>query len=437
MEDILLSWGIEHIFSMRQSNLFTKTRKEAPSGEESKNAELLIRAGLVHKEMAGVYTFLPLGLRVLEKINGIIREEMHAIGGEEVFMPSLQDPELWKRTERWDDEVVDVWFKSHLRAGGEVGFAWTHEEMVTRIMREFIRSHSDLPRFVYHIQNKFRNEIRAKSGIMRTREFLMKDLYSFSRTKEEHDAFYEACARAYERIFNRVGIGEKTYKTFASGGAFTQFSHEFQTLADAGEDVIYVNEEKGIAVNHEVLEEADLGSLGVSRDELEERKSIEVGNIFSLGTKFSEALNLTFTNEEGKEQPVIMGSYGIGPARAMGTVVELYADDRGIVWPQSIAPFTAHLILLNGDNPEVKDHADGVYDVLMQRGVEVLYDDRDLRAGEKFADSDLIGIPYRVTVSAKTKAESTYEVTTRATGETEYLSEEELYRLLKPNTDAA
>lgn len=422
---------------MRQSQLFTKTRKEAPKDEVSKNAQLLIRAGYIHKEMAGVYTFLPLGLRVIEKINIVIREEMDAIGGEEVCMSSLQDSELWKSTDRWSDEVVDVWFKSQFKAGGEVGFAWTHEEMITRIMREYIRSHKDLPRFVYHIQNKFRNEARAKSGIMRTREFLMKDLYSFSRTKEEHDTFYEACAQAYQRIFNRVGIGDKTYKTFASGGAFTQFSHEFQTLSDAGEDVVYVSEEKGIAVNSEVLEETNLSDLGITRDELEERKSIEVGNIFSLGTRFSETLGLTFKDEDGNEQPVIMGSYGIGPARAMGTAVELHADEKGIVWPESIAPFRAHLILLNGDNAEVTDYADGIYNALTQRGVEVLYDDRDLRAGEKFADSDLIGIPYRVTVSAKTKEEGTFELTTRTDGETTFLTEDELYATLVTSETSA
>ncbi len=387
----------------------------------------MIRAGYISKEMAGVYTYLPLGLRVIEKINEIIREEMDSIGGQELFMPSLQDPELWKKTNRWDDEVVDTWFKSELKAGGQVGFAWTHEEMITRLMTQYVYSYKDLPLYAYHIQNKFRNEMRAKSGIMRTREFFMKDLYSFSRTQEEHDEFYEQCGAAYKRIFNRIGIGDKTYKTFASGGAFTKFSHEFQTLADAGEDIVYVCEEKNVAVNEEVLKEANLSELGVTKEELIKKKSIEVGNIFSLGTKFSEALGLTFQDEDGKKKPVIMGSYGIGPARSMGTVVDLLSDDKGIVWPESVAPYQIHLVGLNNDDPEIRDYVDGVYTTLKKRGVEVIYDDRDLRPGEKFADSDLLGMPYRVVASKKTKESGGFEVVTRKTGETRIMSEEKLF----------
>lgn len=410
---------------MRQSQLFTKTRKEVPSDEVAKNAQLLIRAGYIYKNMAGAYSFLPLGLRVIGKINAIIREEMDAIGGQEMHMPSLQDPALWKKSDRWNDEKVDVWFKSELKAGGEIGFGWTHEEVATDIMRQYVSSYKDLPFFAYQIQTKFRNEMRAKSGIMRTREFDMKDLYSFCATQEQHDAFYEACAEAYKRIFDRLGIGDKTYRTFASGGAFSKFSHEFQTLAEAGEDIVYVCEEKGVAVNSEVLDQADLSELGVTRDELIERKSIEVGNIFSLGTKFSEALGLTFKDEEGNELPVIMGSYGIGPARAMGTVVDLLSDEKGIVWPLSIAPFTVHLIGLNTDDAEIRDYAEELYQALKDQGVDVLYDDRDARGGEKFADSDLIGIPYRVVVSRKTKEEGQFEVVERKTGEVSFVSEDE------------
>jgi prolyl-tRNA synthetase len=412
---------------MRQTQLFTKTKKEAPADEVAKNAQLLIRAGYVYKNMAGVYSFLPLGLRVIEKINRIIREEMDGIGGVEMYMPSLQDSSLWKKTDRWDDEKVDVWFKSELQAGGEIGFGWTHEEVVTDIMRQYVSSYKDLPFAAYQIQTKFRNEVRAKSGIMRTREFWMKDLYSFAANQEQHDEIYEAAAGAYGRIFNRIGIGEKTYKTFASGGAFSKFSHEYQTLAEAGEDIVYVCEKKGIAINEEVLEEADLSELGVTREELEERKSIEVGNIFSLGTKFSEAIGLTFKDENGESKPVIMGSYGIGPARSMGTAVDLLADEKGIVWPESIAPFAVHLVGLNLEDPEICDWADGVYSALVRRGVEVLFDDRDLRPGEKFADSDLIGIPYRVVVSRKGKESGSFEVVTRKTGEVRQLTEEELY----------
>lgn len=412
---------------MRQSQLFTKTRKEAPADEVAKNARLLIQGGFIHKNMAGVYSYLPLGLRVIDKINTIIREEMNRVGGQEVHLPSLQDPELWKKTDRWSDDAVDVWFKSSLQAGGgEVGFGWTHEEVMTDLMRQFVSSYKDLPFSVYQIQTKFRNEMRAKSGIMRTREFWMKDLYSFSATEAEHTALYDAIAAAYERIFERIGIGAMTYKTFASGGAFSAFSHEYQTLAEAGEDVVYVSKEKGIAVNEEILSVADLAALGVTKEELVPHKSIEVGNIFSLGTKFSAAINLTFTDEHGEERPVIMGSYGIGPARSMGTVVDLFADEKGIVWPESVAPFLVHLVALNTDDKEIVDWADGVYSTLVKAGVDVLYDDRDARAGEKFADSDLIGIPYRVVVSKKTKEQGRFEVVTRADGTVRQLSEEEL-----------
>ncbi len=412
---------------MRQSQLFTKTRKEAPGDEVAKNAQLLIRAGYIFKNMAGAYTFLPLGLRVMEKINCIIREEMNAIGGQEVHMPSLQDVSLWEKTGRWDDATVDVWFKTELATGGQTGLAWTHEEVITDLMRQYIASYKDMPRAVYQIQTKFRNEKRAKSGIMRTREFFMKDLYSFAATEEQHNTFYEACADAYMRIFERVGIGHKTYKTFASGGAFSKFSHEFQTLAEAGEDVVYVNEEKGIAVNEEVMQEVDLTELGAAPETFEKRKSIEVGNIFSLGTRFSEALGLTFKDEEGTEKPVIMGCYGIGPARTMGTIVDLLSDEKGIVWPESVAPFVLHLIALNTDDAEIRDWADGLYTSLKAAGVEVLFDDRDARPGEKFADADLIGIPYRIVVSRKTKDEGKFELVVRQTGEVRYLTEAELF----------
>lgn len=414
--------------SLRQSQLFTKTRREAPADEVAKNAQLLIRAGYIYKNMAGVYTFLPLGLRVIEKINTIIREEMDAIGGQEMIMPSLQDSALWEASDRWSDDNVDVWFKSELKAGGVVGFAWTHEEVITDLMRQYISSYKDLPKFPYQIQKKFRNEMRAKSGIMRTREFDMKDLYSFSATQEQHDAFYNACSEAYMKIFHRIGIGHMTYKTFASGGAFSKFSHEFQTLAEAGEDVVYVSEAKGVAVNEEVVKEADLSELGVTEGELEKRKSIEVGNIFSLGTKFSEALNLRFTDEDGIDKPVIMGSYGIGPARSMGTIVDLLSDDKGIVWPESVAPYKVHLVGLNLDDAAHKDWVEGIFDNLVENGVEVMFDDRiEARAGEKFADSDLIGLPYRVVVSRKSKEEGKFEVVTRATGEVRLLTEDELY----------
>jgi prolyl-tRNA synthetase len=411
---------------MKQSELFTKTRREAPKDEVSKNAQLLVRAGFVHKEMAGVYSYLPLGLRTLNKVIQIIREEMNAIGGQELFLSTLQPAEHWEKSDRWSKESIDVWFKTELASGGELGLAPTHEEPITAIMREHISSYRDLPACAYQFQNKFRNELRAKSGIMRSREFIMKDLYSFSRDEAQFRKFYEQCADAYLKIFSRVGLGELTYRTFASGGSFSKFSDEFQTISPAGEDVIYVHKEKRIAVNKEVYQDDILADLGLNKDELVEEKSIEVGNIFPLGTRFSDVLGLTYKDEEGTAKPVIMGSYGIGPARLMGTVVETFADEKGIVWPEEIAPFRVHLVEIMSESAEVHAEAAELYRALTEAGVEVLWDDRDVRAGEKFSDSDLIGIPLRVVVSEKTLAAGKFECVERSTGHTSHKSISEL-----------
>ncbi|MEX0913034.1 MAG: aminoacyl--tRNA ligase-related protein, partial [Candidatus Paceibacterota bacterium] len=420
---------------MRQSKLFTKTRKEAPADETSLNAQLLMRAGYVHKEMAGVYAYLPLGLRVQEKIRQIVREEMNAIDSQELIMTSLQRKELWESTGRWSDEVVDVWFKSSLKAGGEVGLGWSHEEPIGEMMKAYIVSYKDLPISVYQFQTKLRNELRAKSGVMRGREFVMKDMYSFCADEESHLAYYESTKPAYLRVFERLGLGNDTYITFAAGGAFTKFSHEFQTICEAGEDVTYINKEKGIAINEEVMSEETLESLGVTMEELTKYKTAEVGNIFNFGQQKATDLGLTAKNQNGDDLPVWIGSYGIGITRLMGVLVEKFADDKGIVWPENVAPFKVHLVGLNSDDAEVKDYTDGIYLALKERGVEVLYDDRDARAGEKFADSDLIGIPYRVVVSRKTKEDGKFEVVTRATGEVRHLSEEELYGDFDNNPD--
>lgn len=393
---------------MKQSHLFTKTRKYAPQDEVSKNAQLLIRAGFIHKEMAGAYAFLPLGLRVLNKIMDVIRQEMHAVGAQELFMTSLQRKDVWEKSGRWSDDVVDNWFKSQLKSGADVGLAFTHEEALTDMMHDFIASYKNLPFAVYQLQTKFRNESRAKSGIMRGREFIMKDAYTFCATQAEHDAFYEAMKNAYVKIFQRMGIGAQTYLTFASGGTFSKYSHEFQTVCDAGEDIIYVSKEKGIAVNQEVYTDDVLADLGLRKEELVQQKAAEVGNIFSLGTKFSDAFDLTYDAEDGSKQKVIMGSYGIGPARVMGVVTELLSDDKGLVWPEVIAPFQVHLLSLEQDA-----EAEKVYAALTDAGVEVLYDDRDVRAGEKFADAELIGCPLRVVVSTKSLAAGGVEVMRR------------------------
>ena len=416
---------------MRQSQLFTKTRKLAPKDEVARNAQLLIRGGFIHKEMAGAYSYLPLGIRVFKNIENIIREEMNAIGGQEITMTALQSPALWKKSDRWRDDSIDVWFKTELKSGGELGLATTHEEPLTALMAEYISSYKDLPKYVYKFQTKFRNEMRAKSGIMRTREFVMKDLYSFSRSEEEFRAFYEQCAAAYMKIFKRAGIGEKTFRTFASGGSFSKFSDEFQTVCDAGEDTVHLHRGKGIAVNKEVNTDEVLADLGIAKGELEEVKAIEVGNIFPLGTRFSDALGLTYKDDEGTEQPVIMGSYGIGPGRLMGTIVEVLSDEKGIVWPKEVAPFPVHLISVSSGNADVVGEADRLYELQKENGVEALYDDRDVRAGEKFADADLIGIPMRLVVSEKTMAEGGVEISSRVNGGTSIVPDSDIIERLK------
>jgi len=412
---------------MRQSKLFTKTLKEAPSDEEAKNAKLLIRAGYIHKEMAGVYQLLPLGLRVVENIKQIVREEMNAIDTQEMIATNLQRKELWAKTGRWSDEVVDVWFKSELKAGGEVGLAWSHEEPLANMMRNHVSSYKDLPASIYQFQNKLRNELRAKSGMMRGREFIMKDAYSFSRNEADHNAYYEASKVAYMKCFERMGVGDDTFVTFAAGGAFTEFSHEFQTICDAGEDISYINKEKGIAINEEVYTPEVCAELGVTPEEMIKTKTAEVGNIFNFGRQKGEEVGLFFNEEDGEKTAVWMGSYGIGITRMMGVIVEKFADEKGIVWPESVAPYQVHLVGLNGDDGEIKDWTDGIYTALQRRGVEVLYDDRDARPGQKFADSDLLGMPYRVVASKKMKEEGKFEIVERKTGEVSYLTEEDLY----------
>jgi prolyl-tRNA synthetase len=410
---------------MRLSKNFTKTTKNAPADEVAKNAQLLIKAGYVHKEMAGVYSYLPLGLRTLNKIANIIREEMDELGGQEILMPALQLKERYEASGRWDDKVVDNWFKTKLANGTELGLGFSHEENLTPIVKDFVRSYKDLPIAPYQIQTKFRNELRSKSGIMRGREFLMKDMYSYAVDQAQHDEFYAKAQVAYKKVYERMGIGDRTFMTFASGGSFSQFSHEFQTLSDAGEDTIYLSREKGIAINKEVLTDDVLEQLGVKRDELEEVKGIEVGNIFTLGTKFSAPFNLTVDGENGESITPIMGCYGIGVSRVMGTIAELLSDDKGLVWPEAIAPAKVYLAML-GQNDDTRKAADDLYDELRGKGIEVIYDDRDARPGEKFADADLFGIPYRLVVSDKLVAQEKYELKARTSDEIELLSKNEL-----------
>jgi prolyl-tRNA synthetase len=414
---------------MRRSQLFIKTRKETPADETAKNAQLLMRAGYVHKEMAGVYSYLPLGMRVIENIKQVVRQEMDTIGGEELLMSTLQNPQIWKATDRWDDVNVDAWFKAALGDDSEVGFGWSHEEPMTRLMTQFVNSYKDLPIYAYQFQIKLRRELRAKSGLLRGREFIMKDLYSFSRNQAQHDEFYAKVEQAYMKIYNRLGIGDITYKTMASGGPFSKFSHEFQTVADIGEDTIYLSEAKKLGINQEVLSDEVLNELSLKRGELTEKKAVEVGNIFTFGSRYSEPLGLFFTDEKGVQQPVFAGSYGIGISRLMGLLAELLADDKGLVWPAVVAPFAVYLVRLGDDQP-VAEAADKLYQRLTAAGVGVLYDDRDERAGEKLNDADLMGAPVRIVVSAKTVADNTYELKRRNQNESQNVAEDQLDKVL-------
>jgi len=379
---------------MKQSQLFARTVKELPKDETSFNAQALIRAGFIDKSAAGVYSFLPLGWKVLNKIRNIIIEEMEAIDGQEINMPSLAPKENWQATGRW--ETMDVLFK--MKGGDEKEYALnpTHEEVATPIAKKFIFSYRELPMAFFQIQTKFRNEKRAKSGLIRGREFLMKDLYSFHANQEDLDEYYDKVIIAYNNIFSRVGLADKTYLTYASGGSFSKYSHEFQTLTSAGEDLIYICKSCRVAVNKEIIVEQNTCPQCGNKD-LQEEKAVEVGNIFKLGTKFSNAFDLQYQAADGAKQDVIMGCYGLGLSRVLGTVVEVCHDEKGIIWPENIAPFKVHLLSLKEN-----EAAEKIYQNLRAQGVEVLYDDRDLQAGEKFADADLIGCPYRLIVSKKT-----------------------------------
>lgn len=412
---------------MRLSHTFTRTRKQAPADEVAHNAQLLIRAGYVHKTMAGVYSYTPLGLAVLENIKQIVREEMNRISSQELLMSTLQRQELWQETGRWSDELVDVWFKSHLQDGTEVGFGWTHEEPIIELLRSYLKSYKDLPISVYQFQNKLRNELRAKSGIMRGREFIMKDMYSIHASKEDLEAYYQAVIEAYKRCYHRFGLGDDTYVTFASGGAFTKFSHEFQTICAAGEDYIYLHRGRDLAINEEVVDEA-VRELGIDKSELERVKTAEVGNIFNFGTQKSEEMGLVFTGEDGRQHHAYMGSYGIGITRVMGVIVEKFADDKGLVWPEEVAPARVHLVQIGKESVAA---ADELYDTLQQAGISVLYDDRAARPGEKFADAELLGMPTRVTVSDRLLASGSYEVQDRATGTVRTLTLPQLLAIIK------
>lgn len=404
---------------MLQTQLFGKTLKNAPKDEVSHNAELLIRAGFIDKLMAGAYSYLPLGLRVLEKIKNIIREEMNAIGGQEVLMPALHPKDLWSETGRWQDPGPQVMFQFKGREGKEYGLGWTHEEIIVDIVRRRVSSYKDLPIYLYQIQDKFRDEPRPKSGLLRGREFSMKDLYSFHATEEDLLDYYEKAKLAYQKIFQRCGLD--TLVVEASGGAFSkEYSHEFQVLTPFGEDTIYYCPNRDWAQNKEISQCQAGERCPSCSQKILEGKAIEVGNIFKLYTKYSAPMKLQFADAAGKKQNVVMGCYGIGPSRMMGAIIEVYHDDKGIIWPEKVAPCSIHLLTL-GD-AEVVKKAQEVYNSLSQKGLEVLYDDRDVSAGIKLADADLIGLPTRLIISEKTLAKDSVEVKKRKEKESKLMS---------------
>ena len=410
---------------MRQSHIFQKTVKEINKEEVSLNAQLLLKAGFVNQLMAGAYSFMPMGLRVLGKIENIIREEMDKMGASEVLMPALQPREIWDRTERWDK--VDVLYKLKGAGDRDLALGPTHEEVVTPLAAGLVNSYKDLPLAAYQIQTKFRNEARAKSGLLRGREFRMKDMYSFHTDQADLERFYEKAIVAYNRIYERMGIGATTKVTFASGGMFSKYSHEFQTITDAGEDIIYLVPNSDLAINKEIIEDqealADIIEGYTPGDEknYEQVKAIEVGNIFQLSTRFSEACNGYYMDENGERHAMLMGCYGIGPSRVMGTIAECLSDDKGLVWPDEIAPYQVHLISLV-DKEEDVAKCDDIYQKLQDAGIEVLYDDRlKTRAGVKFSESDLFGIPHRLTVGKKALAQDMVEYKHRQSDDAELM----------------
>lgn len=408
---------------MKQSKLFTKTQKDISKEEVSINAQLLIRAGFIDKLMAGVYTILPLGLRVMTKIENIIREEMNAIDGQEIFMPTLHPKENWLKTGRWN--TMDDLYKVKDSSDREMALGATHEEVIVPLMKRFVSSYKDLPFAAYQFQNKFRMEMRSKSGILRGREFIMKDLYSFHLDEKDLDEYYERAKQAYFNVFERFGLKDQTYLTYASGGSFSKYSHEYQTVTSAGEDVIYICSKCHLAVNKEIKDEVT-ACIECGNTEFTEEKSIEVGNIFKLKNKYTAPFDLKVKNEKGEDVELIMGCYGIGLGRAMGTIVEVHHDEKGIIWPENVAPFAVHLLSLNQN-----EEAEKIYKMLSDAGIEVLYDDRDAAPGEKFADSDLIGIPLRVVVSGKSLEKGGVEIKRRDSQEAQIVSVEELLKKLQ------
>jgi len=412
---------------MRYSNIFSKTSKSVSADADSINAKLLTQGGFISKQMAGVYNYLPLGLRVLNKIQNIIRDEMNKLGANEILMPALGQSENYKQTGR---DNMDILFSTEGANKSTLFLNPTCEEIVTPLVANYVFSYRDLPMSVYQIQNKFRNEPRAKSGILRGREFNMKDLYSFHPSQEDLDEYYEKVKQVYFDIYNALGLGDgKTILAYASGGVFSKYSHEFQTLCEIGEDTIYVCEKCSLGINKEIIKDQS-ACPECKNDKLVEKKAIEVGNIFKLGTKFSDAFGFKYSDKDGKKQDVIMASYGIGPSRIMGTLVEVFNDEKGIIWPESVAPYKVHLLNI-GKEDDVKEKAEKIYEELLKNKIEVLFDDRDLSAGAKLSDADLIGCPVRVVVSKKTLEKDSVEVKKRNESDFELIKLKDILNNLK------
>jgi prolyl-tRNA synthetase len=413
---------------MRQSQLFTKTSKSIPK-EESKSAQLLVRGGFIDKLMAGVYSFLPLGFLVLKKIEKIIREEMLKIGAQEILLPALHPKEIWEKTDRWKYPEM---FKLKDRSGKEFSLGWTHEEIISDLLSKFIHSSKDLPVAVFQIQDKFRDELRAKAGLLRTKEFIMKDLYSFHENQKDLDKYYDLVKESYFKIYKRCGIKEKTYLTLASGGAFSEYSHEFQTVTDSGEDIIYFCQNCQIGVNKEIIQKEQFKCPQCKKKIKEILKTIEVGNIFKLGDRFTKPFNLKIKDSQGKEKFIVEGCYGIGLGRLIGAIVEVRNDEKGILWPKEVAPFLVHLIPIEISKKKVVSMAEKIYKILCKNNIEVLYDDRKEESiGVKFFDSDLIGIPFRIVLSEKTLSKNCVEIKKRDKDEKKMLKIENLLKFFQ------
>ena len=415
---------------MLQSKLFYKTNKNRNANADSVSHDLLTRAGYIDQLMAGVYSFLPLGFRVLKNIENIIRKNMELIDGQELLLPSLHPKENWVKTDRINIEKEVLFL---LKGNGEKEYVLgsTHEEVVTPLVKKMVFSYRDLPLYVFQIQTKFRDELRPKSGLLRVKEFIMKDLYSFHATQKDLEEYYEKAAKAYVNIYKECGIGKTTYRTFASGGSFSKYSDEFQTITNAGEDLIYICTKCSLAFNKEIKAEVQK-CTNCGNAKFEEKKAVEVGNIFKMGTRYSKPFDLKFTDRDAIDKPVLMGCYGIGLGRLMAAIVEASHDEKGIVWPKSVAPFLVHLLRLES-NPKVKKEAQKLYTDLQKQNIEVLYDDRDKSAGEKFAESDLMGIPLRIVISDKTLIKNSVELKERSKKESKFIKIKTLMSYLKKN----